>query len=152
MFDGEYTITVVNANSFTVNRTENTSNGIASGYSDTGTYSYGLPANQYTLPQWGERTAGDIESAPDPSFIGRKINNVFFFRNRLGFLADDNVILSNVSEFFNFFPDTVLTVVDSHPIDVAASHTKVAILKHAVTMGEQSVSYTHLTLPTNLCV
>jgi len=101
--------------------------------------------SSYTLPVWGERTAGDIESAPDPSFIGRKINNVFFFRNRLGFLADDNVILSNVSEFFNFFPDTVLTVVDSHPIDVAASHTKVAILKHAVTMGEQLILFSEQT-------
>ena len=106
---------------------------------------YTISGTTYTLPVWGERTAGDIESAPDPSFIGRKINNVFFFRNRLGFLADDNVILSNVSEFFNFFPDTVLTVVDSHPIDVAASHTKVAILKHAVTMGEQLILFSEQT-------
>ena len=106
---------------------------------------YTISGTNYTLPVWGERTAGDIESAPDPSFIGRKINNVFFFRNRLGFLADDNVILSNVSEFFNFFPDTVLTVVDSHPIDVAASHTKVAILKHAVTMGEQLILFSEQT-------
>ena len=106
---------------------------------------YTLSGTQYTLPVWGERTAGDTESAKDPSFIGSKINNVFFFRNRLGFLADDNVILSNVSEFFNFFPDTVLTVVDSHPIDVAASHTKVAILKHAVTMGEQLILFSEQT-------
>ncbi len=106
---------------------------------------YTLSGTDYTLPVWGERTAGDIESAPDPSFIGRKINNVFFFRNRLGFLADDNVVLSNVSDFFNFFPDTVLTIVDSHPIDVAASHTKVAILKHAVTMGEQLILFSEQT-------
>ena len=106
---------------------------------------YTLSGTTYTLPVWGERTAGDTESAKDPSFIGSKINNVFFFRNRLGFLADDNVILSNVSEFFNFFPDTVLTVVDSHPIDVAASHTKVAILKHAVTMGEQLILFSEQT-------
>jgi len=106
---------------------------------------YTLSGVTYTLPVWGERTAGDTESAKDPSFIGSKINNVFFFRNRLGFLADDNVILSNVSEFFNFFPDTVLTVVDSHPIDVAASHTKVAILKHAVTMGEQLILFSEQT-------
>lgn len=145
MFDGEYTITVVNANSFTVNRTENTSNGIAGGYSDTGTYSYGLPANQYTLPKWGERTVGDLVSAPNPSFIGNKINNVFFFRNRLGFLAGDNVVLSRVSEFFNFFPETVISVLDSEPIDVAASHTKVAILKSAVTMGERLILFSEQT-------
>ena len=106
---------------------------------------YTLNGTDYTLPVWGERTSGDEISAPDPSFIGRNISNVFFFRNRLGFLADDNVILSNVSDFFNFFPDTVLTIVDSHPIDVAASHTKVAILKHAVTMGEQLILFSEQT-------
>ena len=99
----------------------------------------------FTLPKWGERTVGDTDSAPNPSFIGNKINNVFFFRNRLGFLSDDNVILSRVSEFFSFFPETVLSVIDSDPIDVAASHTKVAILKHAVTMGEQLILFSDQT-------
>ena len=106
---------------------------------------YTISGTDFTLPKWGERTVGDLESAPNPSFIDSKINNVFFFRNRLGFLADDNVILSRVSEFFNFFPETVLTVVDSDPIDVAASHTKVAILKNAVTMGEQLILFSDQT-------
>ena len=106
---------------------------------------YTLSGVTYTLPKWGERTVGDEESAPNPSFIGSKINNVFFFRNRLGFLADDNVVLSRVSEFFNFFPETVLTVIDSDPIDVAASHTKVAILKNAVNMGEKLILFSDQT-------
>jgi len=106
---------------------------------------YTSSGQTFTLPKWGERTVGDLESAPNSSFIGTKINNVFFFRNRLGFLADDNVVLSRVSEFFNFFPETVITVVDSDPIDVAASHTKVAILKNAVTMGEQLILFSDQT-------
>ena len=106
---------------------------------------YTISSVDYVLPKWGERTVGDAVSAPDPSFIGNKINNVFFFRNRLGFLAGDNVILSRVSEFFNFFPETVISVLDSEPIDVAASHTKVAILKHAVTMGEQLILFSDQT-------
>ena len=106
---------------------------------------YTISSVDYTLPKWGERTVGDLVSAPNPSFIGRTINNVFFFRNRLGFLAGDNVILSSVSEFFNFFPETVISVIDSEPIDVAASHTKVAILKHAVTMGEQLILFSEQT-------
>ena len=106
---------------------------------------YTLSGVTYTLPVWGERTVGDLDSAPNPSFIGNTINNVFFFRNRLGFLAGDNVVLSRVSEFFNFFPETVISVLDSEPIDVAASHTKVAILKHAVTMGEQLILFSEQT-------
>ena len=107
--------------------------------------SYTASGQTFFLPQWGERTVGDEISSPDPTFIGRPINNVFFFRNRLGFLAGDNVILSRVSEFFNFFPETVLSVLDTEPIDVAASHTKVAILKHAVTMGEKLILFSEQT-------
>ena len=106
---------------------------------------YTISSVDYTLPKWGERTVGDVISAPDPSFIGNKINNVFFFRNRLGFLAGDNVVLSRVSEFFNFFPETVVSVLDNEPIDVAASHTKVAILKSAVTMGEKLILFSEQT-------
>lgn len=112
---------------------------------DTYTLTIDGSATNFELPKWGERTVGDEESAPNPSFIGSKINNVFFFRNRLGFLADDNVVLSRVSEFFNFFPETVLTVIDSDPIDVAASHTKVAILKNAVNMGEKLILFSDQT-------
>jgi len=106
---------------------------------------YTISGTTYTLPKWGERIVGDLVSAPDPSFIGNKINNVFFFRNRLGFLAADNVVLSTVSDFFNFFPETVISVLDTEPIDVAASHTKVAILKHAVTMGEKLILFSEQT-------
>ena len=106
---------------------------------------YTISGTDFTLPKWGERIVGDLESAPDPSFIGNKINNVFFFRNRLGFLAGDNVVLSRVSEFFNFFPETVVSILDNEPIDVAASHTKVAILKSAVTMGERLILFSDQT-------
>ena len=110
---------------------------------DGDTYTAG--GQSFDLPKWGERTVGDLISAPNPSFIGNKINNVFFFRNRLGFLAGDNVILSRVSEFFNFFPETVISVLDSEPIDVAASHTKVAVLKSAVTIGEKLILFSEQT-------
>ena len=110
---------------------------------DGDTYTAG--GQSFDLPKWGERTVGDLISAPNPSFIGNKINNVFFFRNRLGFLAGDNVILSRVSEFFNFFPETVISVLDTEPIDVAASHTKVAVLKSAVTIGEKLILFSEQT-------
>ena len=106
---------------------------------------YTISSVDYTLPKWGERTVGDEDTAPNPTLVGTKINNVFFFRNRLGFLADDNVCLSRVSEFFTFYPETVTTIVDSDPIDIAASHTKVSILKHAVTMGEQLILFSDQT-------
>lgn len=81
--------------------------------------------------EWTERVCGDEKSAALPSFVGRKLNTVFFYHNRLSFLSDENVVMSEVGEFFNFFPTTVTTMVDSDRIDVAASHVRNNILQHA---------------------
>lgn len=85
---------------------------------------------------WEGRLVGDTVSAADPSFVGRKINDVFFHRNRLGLIADENVIFSRSGEFFSFFPETVTTLLATDPIDVAVSHTKVSILRHAIPFNE----------------
>lgn len=81
---------------------------------------------------WTPRLCGDEKSAPEPSFLGRPISGIFFYRNRLAFLSGENVIMSTVGEFFTFWVSTVTTMVDSDPVDVAASHTKVASLEHGV--------------------
>ena len=85
---------------------------------------------------WVSRTAGDVDSSPDPSFAGRKLNDIFFHRNRLGVIADENVIFSRTGKYFSFYPETVTTILDTDPIDVAVSHTKVSILRHAIPFNE----------------
>lgn len=77
---------------------------------------------------WEKRRAGDDDTNPTPSFIGKTINNILFYRNRMAFLSGDNVIMSETNEFFNFFLSTVTTAVDSDPIDVAASGVKDTVL------------------------
>jgi len=86
---------------------------------------------------WRARSAGNDETNPFPSFVGGTINDVFFFKNRLGFLTDSNVIFSEADEYFNFFRTTTQQLLDSAPIDVGLSHTKVAILQHAVPFQEK---------------
>lgn len=81
---------------------------------------------------WGQRVAGDLDSSPDPTFVGRKINDVFFYRNRLGLLSDENVVMSRAGDFFEFYRTTVTAMLDSDPIDVAVTSTKVSILRHAL--------------------
>ena len=98
---------------------------------------YVISAVTYDVPAWGNRVAGDLISAPDPSFIGRKINEIFFHRNRLGFLSDENIIMSRSGEFFQFFPETVTQVLDTDPIDVASTHSKVSILRHTISFDEE---------------
>lgn len=82
------------------------------------------------------RKVGDLESNPMPSFVGRRISDIFFHRNRLGFISDENVIFSRTGDFFNFFRGTATAVLDDDPIDVGVSHVKVSLLRHAVPFAE----------------
>lgn len=86
--------------------------------------------------EWDGRTAGDEESAPEPSFINKAISDIFFFKNRLGFLAEENIIFSESGSYYNFYPTTVLQSLDTHPIDYAVTNDKVSLLRHAVPFNE----------------
>lgn len=86
----------------------------------------------YQPTAWDSRTVGDDDTNPFPSFIGKKLNDIFFHQNRLGVLSGENVIMSENGSYFNFFTKTVLTTLDSGPIDVAVSNNQVSVLKHAV--------------------
>ncbi|WP_289474917.1 hypothetical protein, partial [Klebsiella pneumoniae] len=89
-----------------------------------------------TLP-WEDRKCGDMDTNPDPSLVGQKINDVFFFRNRLGFLAGENIVMSRTSKYFNLFPASVANLSDDDPIDVAVSHNRISLLKYAVPFSEE---------------
>ena len=94
---------------------------------------------------WSNREVGDAESNKNPSFVGSPINEIFLHKNRLGFLSKDNSIKSESGEFFNFFRTTVTTLLDSDPIDVNASHTKVGNLYHAVPYSEKLILFSDQT-------
>lgn len=86
---------------------------------------------------WDARTVGDDDSNPVPSFVDASISDVFFFRNRLGFLSGENIILSRSGEFFSMYPKSVVAAPDTDPIDVAVSHNRVNRLNHAVPFAEE---------------
>lgn len=73
---------------------------------------------------WITRKVGDDATNPFPSFLGEKISQTFFHRNRLGFLCEDNVILSQADDLFNFFNNTALVVSGNDPIDITSSSTQ----------------------------
>lgn len=67
---------------------------------------------------WADRAAGDATSAPDPSFIGNTINDVFVYQSRLGLLSQDKVVFSQAGNLFNLYRQTITDILDSDPIDV----------------------------------
>jgi hypothetical protein len=99
----------------------------------------------FQVAPWEPREAGDDLTNPLPSFVGNKINDIFLHRNRLGILSDENVIFSEVAEYYNFFAKTVLTLLDSNPIDVAVSNNQVSILRHAVPFSKSLLLFSDLT-------
>ena len=91
-----------------------------------------------------ERKCGDEETNPFPSFVGQSISNIFFHRNRLGFISGENVIFSEANGYFNFFRVTVRSLLDSAPIDIAISQDEVADLKQAVPSQKALLLFTDL--------
>lgn len=85
--------------------------------------------------KWVDRLKGDLDSTPDPSFIGKNINDMFVHNNRLGFLAEDSIVLSELSVYGNFFPTTVRSIPDTDPIDLIVATTDVTGLKKAVSLS-----------------
>ena len=103
--------------------------------------------NNWTLDvaDWSDRLVGDDDTNPAPTFVGSKINDIFFFKNRLGLLTDSSIVFSEADEYFNFWRATVLSLLDSAPIDVGVSHTKVAVLQHAVPFQEKLLIFSNST-------
>lgn len=90
---------------------------------------------------WSNRLVGSIYTNPEPSFIGKPINDIFFYKNRLGILAGENLCLSKSGDFFNFFSQTVTSTLDDDPIDVAVSTNEVATLYHAQPFNSELILF-----------
>ena len=79
----------------------------------------------FTVKQftYADRGVGDTITNPMPTFVGKRINKVLFFRNRLAVLAGENVILSRPGTLGtpDFFIESALTVAASDPIDISAA-------------------------------
>ena len=90
---------------------------------------------KYEAVDWTDRLVGDDTTNPEPSFIGHKINNLFFYRNRLGFLANENVILSKAGDYFNFFAGSAQLVAADDPIDLSATSQQPVNLAYVQTVS-----------------
>jgi len=77
---------------------------------------------------WEPRGVGDDDSNEHPSFVNKKIQDIFLFNNRLGFLTEDNVSMSVAGDYFNFYHKSATTQVISDPIDLSCASIKPAVL------------------------
>jgi len=116
----------------------------ASDWSSSVTYSAPSTTVQAYVAQesvWTSRAAGDAKTNPSPSFVGKKVKDLFFYKNRFGVLTESSVVFSEADEYFNFWRTTTQSLLDSAPIDVGLSHTKVSKLRFAVPFQEKLVLF-----------
>ena len=129
---------------------------------DGATRTYGSVS--YTAPSWKPRKVGDDETNKLPSFINKmdtttatyanestRINNsndaatitdIFFYKNRLGFLSGENIIFSEAGgEYFNFFRTTITQLLDTSPIDIGVSATSVNKLNYALPFFDRLILF-----------
>ena len=101
----------------------------------------------FTLSQvaWEGAQVGNTDpdgTNPQASFVGKTINKMVFFRNRLVMLSDENVIMSRPGNFFNFWAKTAQTFSNVDPIDLSCSSTYPAIVFDAIQVNTGLVIFT----------
>ena len=98
----------------------------------------------FTVDQilWDSCNAGNTTTVPEPSFVGKTINKMIFFRNRMVMLSDENVVLSRPGDFYNFWPRSAITYTATDNIDIQCSSEKPAIVWDGIQVNSGLVLFT----------
>jgi hypothetical protein len=98
----------------------------------------------FTVDQivWDKCGVGNTTTVPEPSFIGKTINKMIFFRNRMVMLSDENVIMSQPGDFYNFWPRSAITYTATDVIDLSCSSETPAIVYDGIQVNSGLVLFT----------
>jgi len=92
---------------------------------------------------WVDRSAGDDDSNPPPSFVGSTIADIAVYQGRMVLTSEENQVASVAFDFFNFFAPSVIQTADDDPIDTASSDTQVTDLHHTMVFNSALVSFSN---------
>ena len=94
---------------------------------------------------WEDALVGDTREGgtnPRASFVGNKISKMLFFRNRLVLLSDENVVMSQPGDFFNFWNRTAVTHTSTDMIDISTSSEYPAIVYDGIQVNAGLLLFT----------
>jgi hypothetical protein len=106
---------------------------------------------ELTKADWEMREVGDDDSAPFPSFVSeqdpdtgkvltqRTITAMVIHHNRLLLVSKATIIASEIGRFFNLFPTTAATMVDSDPFEVTVDTNSPLDIRYAQPMASALV-------------
>jgi hypothetical protein len=88
---------------------------------------YNATTGEFLIEQiaWTARYSGDDVSNPGPSFVGRKITDISFHRDRFWALSEEQIVASSSGNYLNFYLENAFNIADADPIDVSLSETRV---------------------------
>lgn len=92
----------------------------------------GSTVGTLVVEKWRLRSSGSNLTNPVPSFVGKAINCVGMFQDRLYLLSDENASFSATNSYFNYFNKTATTILDSDPVDMPSAGNSVVKLRRAV--------------------
>jgi hypothetical protein len=91
----------------------------------------GVATFTFDLIDWSEPRVGNIDNNPDPSFVDRTIQDLFFYKNRLGIASEDSVSLTESANYTNFYGTTAIDIVDTDVIDITVSTNQASKIYYA---------------------
>lgn len=83
----------------------------------------------YSAAAWADRSVGEVASVPNPSIVGKTINDIALYRDRLCFLNDTSIVLSAAGAHTNIWRTTLLQLLDSDPIDLDVATNQSSALR-----------------------
>lgn len=97
----------------------------------------GIATFTFDLIDWSTPRVGNLDNNPDPSFAPdadgnrRHVQDMFFYKNRLGIASDDSVTLTETANYTNFYASTVVDIVDTDAIDITVASNQASKIYYA---------------------
>jgi hypothetical protein len=85
------------------------------------------------VPDYAVNEVGDGLTSPVPSFFGKAITFLGSFQDRLIIGSDATIFASRPGDYLNFFRASVLTVLDTDPIEMYALGAETDTIRHGAT-------------------
>jgi hypothetical protein len=102
----------------------------------------GIATFTFDLVDWSEPRVGNIDNNPNPSFVDRKISDLFFYKNRLGIASEDSVTLTETANYTNFYATTVVDIVDTDVIDITIATNQASKIYHVTPFNNSLYIFT----------
>jgi hypothetical protein len=90
---------------------------------------------------WDKRLVGDVKSNKTPTFVGKPLNGIFFTSDRLGFIAGQELQMSETGKHQNFWRTSVTDLLDSDRIDIRLASDDGTPLRWAKPMAKSMIVF-----------